>query len=327
MTGPFFIEVLSRHGDVRYRQRVETLPVRIGRAYDNDVILDDPAISSHHLQLEQTGEGGLIVRDLGSENGIVCKGAQKKDLEIDGDTIFRIGHSSLRVRSADFAVAPEKKLSTSRRVEGWRAATAGLTMIVGLTLISTWVTDTEKFELLRYVGSTFAMLILGLLWCGIWAFATRLYSGRAQFGRHLFIAASALVCMDLWGVASGLTAYAFSLESLSRYGNQGAIVVVAVMIFFQLMTVNPHLKRTLVVVSVVVALMGSSGVLMMNYYRYNRLADELYMSYRFPPIVRISGDKPVAQLIADTKKLKADIDRDRTKPVATSDEDDTGGED
>ena len=39
--GPWFIETLARNGDVLHRHRVERLPIRIGRGYDNDYILDD----------------------------------------------------------------------------------------------------------------------------------------------------------------------------------------------------------------------------------------------------------------------------------------------
>lgn len=54
MTGAFlgesaiWIEVLGRHGDVALRQRFTSTPITIGRAYDNDVVVDDLHVAAHH---------------------------------------------------------------------------------------------------------------------------------------------------------------------------------------------------------------------------------------------------------------------------------------
>jgi hypothetical protein len=41
-----FVEILDKRGHVMQRLRVERLPATIGRAYTNDVILDDPFVSA-----------------------------------------------------------------------------------------------------------------------------------------------------------------------------------------------------------------------------------------------------------------------------------------
>ena len=40
MNAPFFVEIPSQNREVRHRLRVNSLPIRVGRAYDNDVILE-----------------------------------------------------------------------------------------------------------------------------------------------------------------------------------------------------------------------------------------------------------------------------------------------
>ena len=42
--------------------------VRVGRRPENDIVVDNPAISGAHLEITQT-QGGIYVRDLGSRNG------------------------------------------------------------------------------------------------------------------------------------------------------------------------------------------------------------------------------------------------------------------
>ena len=53
-----WIEVLSRlHHDVAARYRFSDVPITIGRAYDNDVVVDDPHVAAHHLRITR-GENG-----------------------------------------------------------------------------------------------------------------------------------------------------------------------------------------------------------------------------------------------------------------------------
>lgn len=50
-------------------------PVTLGRAPENDIVIDDATLSRHHLAFEPAGEGRWRVRDLGSSNGTRVDGA------------------------------------------------------------------------------------------------------------------------------------------------------------------------------------------------------------------------------------------------------------
>src|SRR5579875_304180 len=109
MSGPWFVEILARNGDVLQRQRVDALPIRLGRGYDNDVVIDDDYAAPSHavVEADENNAGAPLLRDLGSRNGIVHAGRRRHSIVLDGDTVVRIGHTSIRVRAADFPVAPE----------------------------------------------------------------------------------------------------------------------------------------------------------------------------------------------------------------------------
>jgi hypothetical protein len=58
-----------------------------------------------------------------------------------------------------------------------------------------------------------------------------------------------------------------------------------------------------------------------NFSNKGKLADELFMSQRFPPVVRQSADRPITQLISDATKLKTKVDEERAKSVSADEED------
>ena len=106
MNGPWTIEMLARNGEVLHRHRAAALPVRIGRAYDNDFILDDEYAAPHHAVIEAGPDGEPVMRDLGTRNGLNHQRRRVQEVLLSGDAVVRLGHTSLRLRPADFEVAP-----------------------------------------------------------------------------------------------------------------------------------------------------------------------------------------------------------------------------
>ena len=65
-----WVEILSRHHDVLERHRCTGPEIRIGRGYDNDVVLDDPYVAPRHLRVFRGATGTLVAEDAGSANGL-----------------------------------------------------------------------------------------------------------------------------------------------------------------------------------------------------------------------------------------------------------------
>jgi hypothetical protein len=60
MSGSWFVETLARNGDVLHRHQVRELPIRLGRGYDNDYIIDDDYVAANHAVIEAGEQGGLV---------------------------------------------------------------------------------------------------------------------------------------------------------------------------------------------------------------------------------------------------------------------------
>ncbi len=322
MSAPYFIETLARNGDVLHRHQVNSLPIRLGRGYDNDFILDDAFAAPRHAVIDADDEGRLVLRDLGSKNGVVHRGKRRNILPMDGDTVIRIGHTTLRVRPADFAVAPELLDRTRHGWEGVLPGLVGMVLIGMFAIFTVWLSDTQSFQLVRYLQALAYGIGAGLVWGGAWAFANRLFGRQARLGRHLFIFGSALGVITLYKVGSSVAAYAFSLEALTRYSSHMAIIIAAGMMFYHLTTVKPHNTRRFAITCAALALLGSGLTLLSNEQRTGRLADSPYMSVVLQPSMRVSPDHTVDEFMADVNKLKAQADAERTRKV----KDDGGGE-
>lgn len=323
MKPPYFIEILARNGEVLQRHQVSALPIRLGRGYDNDVILDDSHSAASHAIIE-AGAGGLQLRDLGSLNGTFLRGKRCASVALDGDTVVRLGHTRLRVRGADHAVEAELADTTMHGWEGAGPALSGLGLIGASAALSNWLTDSQSFDAISYLLVIAYGLGGGLLWSAMWAFGNRLFGRHARLGRHLFIVGCGLAAMEAWIIARSIVAYAYSLEWLTRYGNHMLVALLCGMVYFHLRTVKPHHPRRLAVASAILAALGSGLILIGNLQLSGSLADEPYMSVLLPPALRQSTDHTPDEFFTGAAGLKDKVDAERGAAIAGgADADDT----
>ena len=310
MSGPWTIETLARNGEVLHRHRVTTLPIRLGRAYDNDFIVDDEYAAAHHAQVDLGADGALLLRDLDTKNGINHKGRRVKELTLGGDTVVRMGHTSLRIRAAAHPVPPELIDRTMHGWEGMLPGGAGIVLCVLTALLVAWLLDAGG-DPERYALYPALAVGAGLAWSGMWAFSNRLFGRRARLGRHLFIVGFGLAALVGVRLLASVVAYAWSLEWLTGYGSHAVVLTVAMMIYFHLATVTPQFRRRLRISCAGIAVLASLLILAGNMQRHGRTADELYMPVLLPPELRASPDVPVADYMGSVGAMKREIDAER----------------
>jgi len=68
--------------------------ISIGRASDNDVIVDDPEVSRHHCQLKLQ-HGAYSLADLGSRNGSWINGQAVSEVALGPGDLIRIGGTEI----------------------------------------------------------------------------------------------------------------------------------------------------------------------------------------------------------------------------------------
>jgi hypothetical protein len=149
--------------------------VRIGRAYGNDVIVDDPYVSPEHLSLMEE-DGRIVAVDLESGNGVHDVGGRRRvaRLELGSDAIVRIGETLLRIRRQSDPVPPALPVSGGPWPIRWLRhgpialasfALAPLIFAAGSLLA---VPDEPEDT----VGIAAMFLVVVLAWAGVWALVT-----------------------------------------------------------------------------------------------------------------------------------------------------------
>jgi hypothetical protein len=261
-----FVELLHRDGSVTVRTRVRRTPFDIGRAYDNDLIVDDPHVAPHHLRIVQEPDGTLSAHDLTTVNGLVqVKGARTrrlKRLRLDDDTVARIGQTQLRVRSSAFRVAPEQPLGTGHWHERPGVAPLLLTMVVLYGLLQAWIGAGAPRDGDALVSLPLLLLGAVALWGGAWGLVSRLFAHRAMFGTHLALGAAALLAIEGLRTVLDTAAFAFGSTFIAGYSFVLYFGAIGVAVYLHMRVIQPqHRRRSFAIAALVGALaVGIPGV-------------------------------------------------------------------
>jgi len=92
--------------------------LRGGRNPINDLVLSDDLISGLHFSIEFEAEA-IVLRDLGSTNGVFVNGVRVREAEIEIDAMFRVGQTSLQLTRADKVEVPLSERDHFGELYGW----------------------------------------------------------------------------------------------------------------------------------------------------------------------------------------------------------------
>jgi hypothetical protein len=316
-----WIEILSRHREIVARVRVPAGEARVGRGYDNDVIVDDPYVAPSHLRIFRDDAGQLIAEDLGSVNGAFLDGSDKRLLRIvvDGEYPIRIGQTLLRVRSADHGVAPERVAPPERRMApGVLVAVLGVA-VLGVEALTLWLAQTGEARASDYLTPLLLVTAAVVLWAGLWALMSRVFSGRSGFMRNLAIALGGALALTVYNEIGRVLAFSFTAPSAITYQYVAAWTILAVICFLHLRAIgNARLWLKGVIVTTVLATAIAAQTLQRSE-AFSVAGRQATVRLLLPPSFRAVPVREEATFFRDVGDLRARIDADRrdAKPDGT----------
>jgi hypothetical protein len=309
------LQATDRHGALVARLAVTRWPVTVGRALTADLVLDDSHVAADHLRIDSTPEGEVVVQVLKTANGVALQGVkhgQGAQFNWPAGRVLTLGRLKLGLRMAHEPLPAEEPLPHFPwRMAAWTVlALAGM---LALVLGQSWLSLREPSQLAQRLPGLLMVTAVGLAaWAGLWALATKLFTGRLHFWRHVRIACVSSIAVQLGITLAALLAFMFSLESLARFDNLLTLLGLAAAVYVHLTVMVAQRRRSLAAVVAGVALLGIATLLGSQWLQNQRLSNRLYMSAMFPPSLRVAPAVPVQQFLLEAGDIRRRLD-DRLK--------------
>lgn len=318
-----WVEVLDRHGDVAARYRFDDIarwPVRVGRAPDNDIVLDDPHVAPHHAVISMDRDGHLFVDDEGTVNGLVNEATRQRQARVacSNHPMVRLGRTRLRVRDGREHVAPERPL----QIEVGGAWTAlAMTLVLGVaSLLDLWLGYTGNTPTSHFVMPMMMLSLLILLWTSGWAIVSRIFAGQAWYTRHLVTALAATLLAIFWHELSEWLAYALAWPALKERDIASIWIIAAFACYghLRIMAVR-HMRLAVGLLGF--AMVAGIGMQWASQHENRKWTGEsAALGALKPPLFQLSPPASLPAFIDKTQDLKTALDLARKK---TPDDDDS----
>ncbi|MEP7344577.1 MAG: FHA domain-containing protein [Gemmatimonadaceae bacterium] len=209
------VEILDARGHVRSRTRLDTIPASIGRAFDNDIIVDDPFVSPHHLRLVEDDAGVLWMEDVGSKNGTrraFGAAPETRFATPSGSTVV-LGRTMLRIFDTDHAVPDAvlqhaEETSIAELLGNPRHVAIAAGACVLLFAARGYLESTSREVAESIVTMPLGVLFFVVLWAGVWALIGRVTRAGGRFVAHFAWACVGLVVLTLLAMVLGWIEFA-----------------------------------------------------------------------------------------------------------------------
>lgn len=201
------VEVLNKQQKVIERHKFLQHQVRLGRAFDNDVILFNKHVCPYHATLQQDEEGYWWLEDLSSVNGSFVSGRKAvvaKEPLRSGEICW-LGEQALRLYDDAHPVAdtlPFSVMGQKLQAMGhWVFILLFALILAADQVVEIWLTLPKQLEqmwparLLEIPGH----LLLFCIWPAILALWSRFNQQESHFLPQLSLTYAAVACSTLWG--------------------------------------------------------------------------------------------------------------------------------
>jgi hypothetical protein len=325
------LEAIDRDGTVRQTWRLAHWPATIGRALDNDVVLTDPHVATHHatiaLERDDAAKAALSVRAGDTKNGLaigrerVAGGEARRFDDAGRDFELHVGRTALRLRLPGHPLSPEQILAPMVAVERHWLPTLGLALAVIVVVLFNTYLDNDPDGLSRAIGSAVLTAVSGgAIWCGFWALLSKLFARQSNFGWHVRVFVVASLVMLAISALPPLLAFSFSWPWLTDFTFIAVFATISTAIYFHLLAVEPGRQRLMRGVALTGFIAGVALTLWFNVQRTGRPGEELYMSHLFPPALRVARPISVDRFVDGLAPTQAILDK-QAKDKSGTDED------
>ena len=218
------IEEINRAHRVHTRFRFDGERATLGRAFNNEVVVEDPHADPVHAEVVRDEDGCYVLRDLDSLNGTrllrnrrdksVKSAALNEHLIQSGDEV-QIGKSCLRFTDTEESVAAAIPLHSAEtvfdRIATPVVAVALCLLVAALNLALAYNGSAQSIAWTQGVEIITNTIIALLIYSAAWSLIGRVVRHEVHFLAHISIAAFAALLFTGWQWISTILDYNFSM--------------------------------------------------------------------------------------------------------------------
>lgn len=319
------VEVLDRDGLVRQSAAITEWPLRVGRALDNDLVLDDVHSASHHFSVAPDEAGDVVLRAGESLNGLRMGtqrlGAGEQRAVGNEPVLLTVGRTALRLRLASHELPPEQPLLATRTLTQGLGTLGALALAVVLVLLFELYVGSEPEGFVSLLGSeAISNLTVALGWTGLWTLLSKVFTRQGHFGWHLRVLLIAVLVWKVLDAAAGLLAFSLSWPWVTDFLFVPNFLILGAMLYFHLQAVEPHHPRRTRALALASVVLGIGLSLWSNLQNRERAGSELYMGHLFPPALRLARPVATEQFLQGVAGLQATLDDKAKKEGSPGDD-------
>jgi hypothetical protein len=303
------VEIVTRPGAAEFH-KADRYPLRIGRAFDNDLVLADPFVSPHHVVIEPSDEGWIVV-DQNSKNGtFTMQGTiARGPVEIKSGGQFLIGRTLVRLWSPAHEV-PEAQPLPRRKSRLERTlipvlAVASICITAAFLMVTGFLETTKQPKLLSLFSNALPLCAFPFLWAGIWASAGFIIRRKSSYGHQLLLANGAFVGITLLTILSEYIDYwtnSVGFADFIQFASMALLGTVLLYVNIRIATGTGNLRRA-VISFVISGAVITAIALSDRAERYENRGTPQYSRTVKPPYAKLAKSVSLEEFIKDGEKL------------------------
>jgi len=252
------LEIQGRHGPVFHK--IDQPVTRIGRAFDNDIILADPTVSAHHFEIRRHMDGSFTLHPTDDENGLQSgRRPVTKPMDVPSYAlVLDAGRTRMRLLPSDVPVEPTRlmKCHSGACIFGhWGWALVMFGILVAMTAVDNLLSTPLQLSWDSYWKDQVVIVLLILSLAVGLVVVNRLTSHRWDFASSLSFV-SLLLALNLV-IDRGLPFIDYYFNSaLPTFGFSilwSLLVMPIALIWFLLKLHHGHVVGSLVIVAMLLS--------------------------------------------------------------------------
>jgi hypothetical protein len=297
--------------------------VRIGRAIDCDLVIDDPHVAAHHADLVWR-DGGVHIEPAATVNGVrlgratVATGSSPR---LPSTGVVSLGATTLRVRLAGEVLAPELRLADTHLGERRNVGALVALMLFAAVwkALDLWVSSVpgESGSTLagHYLGTPMALVV----WCALWALGSKLFQHYFAFWPHLRLALFWIMVALVAEAVAGQLAFALSMSWIDKLGRIVFVGAIAMLLWRHMSLVLPQRRHAFGLAIASAVTVGGGLLLADRALLQQPLVGDLYLGTLSLPAVRLARPVSADAFVKSAQPLEATLSR-LAKPGSEADD-------